>query len=130
MSSLSKDKKVSIADMYYLGGPLSIRGFETRGIGPHSNGDALGAMSFWSGGLHLFAPLPFRPGKGGLGDLFRLHYFVNAGNIGNFKFCKYKLIVFKTLILLMYSFYPRLKSRDICIKFSVTQQSSISFSTN
>lgn len=85
MFPLSKDKKVGISDMYYLGGPLSVRGFETRGIGPHSNGDALGASSYWSGGLHFFTPLPFRPGRGGFGDLFRLHYFVNAGNIGNFK---------------------------------------------
>lgn len=89
MSSLSKDKKISISDLYYLGGPLSIRGFQTRGIGPHSNGDALGATSFWSSGLHLFTPLPFRPGRGGFGDLFRIHYFVNAGNIGEFKVCKY-----------------------------------------
>lgn len=89
MSPLSKDKKMNIADMYYLGGPLSLRGFQTRGIGPHSDGDALGATSYWAAGLHLFTPLPFRPGRGGFGDLFRLHYFVNAGNIGNFKLGKF-----------------------------------------
>ena len=36
--------------------------------------------------FHLYAPLPFRPGKGGLGDLFRSHAFVTAGNVGNFWF--------------------------------------------
>lgn len=89
LSPLSKDKKISIADMYYLGGPLSIRGFEARGIGPRSNGDALGATTFWSGGLHLYTPVPFRGNKGSIGDLFRLHYFINVGNISNLKFGKY-----------------------------------------
>ncbi|KAJ8916606.1 hypothetical protein NQ315_000251 [Exocentrus adspersus] len=72
----------------FLGGPLSVRGFEQRGIGPHSDGDALGATAHWSAGLHLFTPLPFRPGRGGFGELFRTHFFVNAGNVGNFRMSK------------------------------------------
>ncbi|KAJ8982214.1 hypothetical protein NQ317_013516 [Molorchus minor] len=88
MSSISNDMKIGMSDMYYLGGPLSIRGFDMRGVGPHSERDALGAMSYWSAGLHLFTPLPFRPGKGGFGELFRTHLFVNAGNIGNFQLAK------------------------------------------
>jgi len=78
----SNDWKVSMSDMYYLGGPLSLRGFQMRGVGPHAEGDALGSHWFWSGGLHLFMPLPFKPGKGGFGELFRLHSFVNLGNVG------------------------------------------------
>ena len=39
---------------------------------------------YWASGLHLYAPLPFRPGRGGLGDLFRSHVFITAGNVGNF----------------------------------------------
>jgi hypothetical protein len=31
----------------------------------------------------LFTPLPFSPGKGGFGDLFRMHVFVNAGDLGD-----------------------------------------------
>jgi hypothetical protein len=40
-------------------------------------------QAYWAGGLHLFTPLPFRPGKGGFGDLFRMHIFLNAGNLGD-----------------------------------------------
>lgn len=85
LSGLGNDWKIGMSDMYYLGGPLSLRGFQMRGVGPHSEGDALGSGWFWSSGLHLYTPLPFRPGKGGFGELFRTHLFVNAGNIGSFK---------------------------------------------
>lgn len=85
LSSVSKEKRITIADRCYLGGPLSIRGFETRGVGPHSDGDALGANAYWAAGIHLFTPLPFRPGKGGFGELFRTHFFANTGNVGNLK---------------------------------------------
>lgn len=93
MSSISNDMKISMSDMYYLGGPLSIRGFQMRGVGPHSDGDALGCTSYWSAGLHLFTPLPFRPGRGGFGELFRTHFFVNGGNVGNFRVAKDSNIV-------------------------------------
>lgn len=33
-----------------------------------------------AGGLHVYTPLPFSS-KGGLADLFRVHYFANAGNV-------------------------------------------------
>ncbi|KAF7285528.1 hypothetical protein GWI33_010527 [Rhynchophorus ferrugineus] len=88
LSSVSKDKRITIADRCYLGGPLSVRGFETRGVGPHSDGDALGANAYWAAGVHLFTPLPFRPGKGGFGELFRTHFFANAGNVGNLNLAK------------------------------------------
>ncbi|XP_066144222.1 sorting and assembly machinery component 50 homolog B [Euwallacea fornicatus] len=84
LTPVSKDKKVTVVDRCHVGGPLSIRGFETRGIGPHADGDALGSNAYWATGLHLFTPLPFRPGRGGFGDLFRTHFFVNAGNVGDF----------------------------------------------
>lgn len=38
---------------------------------------------YWASGLHLFAPLPFLPGKGGFGELFRTHLFCNLGTICN-----------------------------------------------
>ena len=39
---------------------------------------------YWASGLHLYTPLPFRPGRDGYGDLFKTHVFVTAGNVGNF----------------------------------------------
>ncbi|XP_050316083.1 sorting and assembly machinery component 50 homolog [Anthonomus grandis grandis] len=84
ISPTNNDKKVTIADRCFIGGPLSIRGFQARGVGPHVDGDSLGSSSYWAAGLHLFTPLPFRPGRGGFGDLFRTHFFVNAGNVGDF----------------------------------------------
>ncbi|KAF2904629.1 hypothetical protein ILUMI_01545 [Ignelater luminosus] len=85
LNSLGNDYLVCLSDVYYLGGPLSLRGFQTRGVGPHSEGNSIGSSWFWSTGLHLYTPLPFRPGRGGFGELFRTHLFVNAGNINPFK---------------------------------------------
>ncbi|KAF7641588.1 hypothetical protein LDENG_00276760, partial [Lucifuga dentata] len=48
--------------------------------------DYLGGEAYWAGGLHLYTPLPFRPGKGGFGDLFRTHFFLNAGNLCNLNY--------------------------------------------
>uniref|UniRef100_A0A8C4HAY5 Sorting and assembly machinery component 50 homolog, like n=1 Tax=Dicentrarchus labrax TaxID=13489 RepID=A0A8C4HAY5_DICLA len=75
-----------IADRFYLGGPTSVRGFGMYSIGPQSEGDYLGGEAYWAGGLHLYTPLPFRPGKGGFGDLFRTHFFLNAGNLCNLNY--------------------------------------------
>jgi len=50
-------------------------------------GCALGANAYWSMAFHVYTPLPFRPGRG-FGDLFRTHFFANAGNCNNVKFCK------------------------------------------
>ena len=61
-----------------------MRGFELRGAGPSSDGSALGGSMYWASGLHLYTPLPFRPGRDGYGDLFKTHVFVTAGNVGNF----------------------------------------------
>jgi len=75
-------KTVTLSDHFYLGGPLNVRGFDTRGLGPSSEGNALGGMAYWATGLHLYTPLPFRSGSSsGFGDLFRTHSFVNAGNL-------------------------------------------------
>jgi len=79
------EKSFNIADHFFLGGPLSVRGFDTRGIGPSSEGNSLGGSLFWASGLHLYAPLPFKPEMRGLGDLFKTHMFLTAGNLGNFR---------------------------------------------
>ncbi|CAN2391359.1 sorting and assembly machinery component [Pristimantis euphronides] len=80
------DKPSSIADRFYLGGPTSVRGFSMYSIGPQSEGDYLGGEAYWAGSIHLYTPLPFRPGRGGFGDLFRTHFFLNAGNLCNLNY--------------------------------------------
>ncbi|CAB1331730.1 unnamed protein product [Coregonus sp. 'balchen'] len=80
------DKPTCIADRFYLGGPTSVRGFSMYSIGPQSEGDFLGGEAYWAGAVHLYTPLPFRPGKGGFGDLFRTHFFLNAGNLCNLNY--------------------------------------------
>lgn len=85
LKSWGNNKPPSLCDHFFLGGPLSLRGFETRGVGPQAGRNALGASAYWAGGLHLYSPLPFTK-PGGFGDLFRVHGFVNAGNLGNFEF--------------------------------------------
>lgn len=85
LKPIGNSKPPSLCDHFFLGGPISLRGFETRGVGPQAGRNAIGANTYWAGGLHLFSPLPFiKPG--GFGDLFRTHLFLNAGNIGNFEF--------------------------------------------
>uniref|UniRef100_T1JDX0 Bacterial surface antigen (D15) domain-containing protein n=1 Tax=Strigamia maritima TaxID=126957 RepID=T1JDX0_STRMM len=86
MHSPSSTRRYSICDKFFLGGPLTLRGFNHRGVGPRAENCALGAKAFWSGAFHLYMPMPFRPGEGGFGDLFRTHFFINAGNIGDFSF--------------------------------------------
>lgn len=88
---LENEKTMTISDRFFLGGPMNIRGFDLRGLGPHADGNSLGGMSYWASGLHLYGPLPFRPGAGGFGDLFRSHVFVNAGNIGQFDLSRAQL---------------------------------------
>lgn len=78
-----------INDRFFLGGPMSVRGFTMRGIGPRMKEASLGADAFWAAGLHLYTPLPFRPGRGGFGDLFRMHVFANAGNAQNIELTRY-----------------------------------------
>ncbi|XP_078719888.1 sorting and assembly machinery component 50 homolog [Lampetra fluviatilis] len=80
------DRPSSIADRYFLGGATTVRGFSMYSIGPQSEGDYLGGESYWAAGLHLYTPLPFRPGHGGFGDLFHAHFFLNAGNLCNLNY--------------------------------------------
>ncbi|XP_063372424.1 sorting and assembly machinery component 50 homolog A isoform X2 [Cydia amplana] len=68
-----------IADHFFLGGPTTLRGFRSRGAGPHTDAHALGGRMYWASGVHLYTPLPFRPGRSGLGELFRSHVFLTGG---------------------------------------------------
>lgn len=86
LSAISNDMKISIADHFFLGGPLNVRGFDMRGCGPRYNGNSVGGEMYWAAALHVYTPLPFRPGRNSFGNLFRLHGFVNGGNLSNFTF--------------------------------------------
>ncbi|XP_075209779.1 sorting and assembly machinery component 50 homolog [Lycorma delicatula] len=86
MKRVDDSKNIFICDRFFLGGPLSLRGFNNRGVGPFNDGSFIGGMMYWSGALHLYSPLPFRPRAGGLGDYIRTHIFINAGNLGDFNF--------------------------------------------
>lgn len=79
--------KIKIADKFFLGGPLNLRGFEIRGCGPKFESDSIGGDLFWATGLHIYTPLPFSSTKPkSLGSSFRLHGFLNAGNFYDFPF--------------------------------------------
>ena len=56
-------KTVTVADKFFLGGPLNLRGFDMRGVGPSSDGNAVGGTAYWAAGLHLYTPLPLRQAK-------------------------------------------------------------------
>lgn len=43
LTRLNNNLNVGICDQFFLGGPLSLRGFQMRGVGPHKDGNALGA---------------------------------------------------------------------------------------
>uniref|UniRef100_A0A224XJ05 Putative sorting and assembly machinery sam50 protein n=1 Tax=Panstrongylus lignarius TaxID=156445 RepID=A0A224XJ05_9HEMI len=77
-----KDVTSPICDNFFLGGPMSLRGFEFRSVCPAGE-HYTGARMYWSTGLHIFTPLPFKPGSGGFGDLFRSHLWINCGNCGD-----------------------------------------------
>ena len=53
LPSTSGDKTMTIADKFFLGGPLNVRGFDTRGLGPSSGNNALGGEMYWATGNTL-----------------------------------------------------------------------------
>lgn len=83
ITNTTKDKYYSIVDRFFIGGPLTLRGFPINTVGPKVDGYALGGSLYWIGAFHIYTPLPHRPKKGSFGDSFRTHLFVNAGNLLN-----------------------------------------------
>lgn len=94
---------VAISEKFFVGGPLTMRGFSTFGVGPSSVGSEdggrsvrkfpLGADLFWSAGAHAYLPLPFvrRPSAAGrptiagvLDQCVRMHVFANAASAAAF----------------------------------------------
>ncbi len=79
--------RVKVTDSNSLSVKLNISIFTTKVCFlTLMTGDYLGGEAYWAGGVHLYTPLPFRPGRGGFGDLFRTHFFLNAGNLCNLNY--------------------------------------------
>lgn len=83
ITNTTRDKHYSIVDRFFIGGPLTLRGFPMNTVGPKVDGYAQGGSVYWISALHLYTPLPHRPKKGSFGDSFRVHLFANAGNLLN-----------------------------------------------
>lgn len=75
--------KSSILDTFYLGGPLTFRGFEECGVGKKEDGSNTGSSLYWRYNTHVHVPLPFLSEKNKLSHLIRIHLFMNSGNVGN-----------------------------------------------
>ncbi|XP_075169747.1 SAM50-like protein CG7639 [Haematobia irritans] len=79
-----KTTVLPLSNLFYCGGPLTLRGFEYGGAGPVIDGTPIGAQTYWSTGLHIWAPLPFNKVFKGLANNFRTHLFYNVGNFNTF----------------------------------------------
>lgn len=64
---------------------------------------------FWAAALHAYIPLPLLSRGGSISEKFRLHGFVNTGNIGDFVMSKIKLDFVDVFVYFMESL--------ICFKF-------------
>lgn len=80
---------VPLSSYFILGGPLTVRGFHMAGVGPHVDGVANGAHTFWASGLHLWSPLPFS--RGLIADCVRVHGFTTVGNVNSFTLDRLRL---------------------------------------
>ncbi|RKP25769.1 surface antigen-domain-containing protein [Syncephalis pseudoplumigaleata] len=68
--------RLRVNDRFTLGGPVSLRGFKTFGMGPREDDDMVGGNIYYALGLSLFTPLPKVDS-----DRFKGHLFVNAGTL-------------------------------------------------
>ncbi|XP_055637388.1 SAM50-like protein CG7639 isoform X2 [Toxorhynchites rutilus septentrionalis] len=75
---------IPINQLFFPGGPQSLRGFEVAGACSSREGVAAGCQSYWASGIHVWSPLPFGSYFGGFGNLFRTHFFYNFGTCNMF----------------------------------------------
>jgi outer membrane protein insertion porin family len=71
----------NLVDRFFLGGPLDVRGFLPRGLGPRAGQDSLGGDVYWAAGAHVYTPLPSNGLRRRIGDALRLHFFATAGSL-------------------------------------------------
>ncbi|KAF9191322.1 hypothetical protein BGZ51_007500 [Haplosporangium sp. Z 767] len=74
-------KPSKISDRFFLGGPMSIRGFKTNGLGPREGDDSLGGDAYVSAGISLLTPFPGLTKR----ESFKGHVFANAGSLVSVK---------------------------------------------
>ncbi|KAF9208009.1 hypothetical protein BGZ49_010040 [Haplosporangium sp. Z 27] len=74
-------KNSKISDRFFLGGPMSVRGFKSFGLGPREGDDSLGGDAYMSAGISLFTPFPGLTSR----DSFKTHFFANAGTLVSVK---------------------------------------------
>ncbi|KAG0290987.1 hypothetical protein BGZ96_005600 [Linnemannia gamsii] len=70
-------KPSKISDRFFLGGPMSVRGFKSNGLGPREGEDSLGGDAYMSAGVSLMTPFPGLAGR----ESFKAHFFANAGTL-------------------------------------------------
>jgi len=83
---LSSFEDINISDKFFIGGPMSMRGFEYNSIGPCNNKAFTGSWAYWLLGGHLYTPLPFVSSgceEPSWSQAIRLHFFFNSGNCVN-----------------------------------------------
>ncbi|KAI9229054.1 MAG: surface antigen-domain-containing protein [Piptocephalis tieghemiana] len=68
--------RTRINDRFFLGGPMTLRGFAVNGVGPQDGKDAIGGDIYAAAGLSLFTPLPRVET-----EAFKGHLFANAGSL-------------------------------------------------
>jgi len=76
---------VPYSERLFLGGYSSLRGFRFRGVGPNSaRGHVMGGESMLRASLEYRVPLvtQVRPGSYQEIEMFRIHFFVDAGVLG------------------------------------------------
>ncbi|GJJ79086.1 hypothetical protein EMPS_11445 [Entomortierella parvispora] len=74
-------KPSKISDRFFLGGPMSVRGFKSNGLGPREGDDSLGGDAYVSAGVSLLTPFPGLATR----DSFKAHFFANAGSLVSVK---------------------------------------------
>jgi outer membrane protein assembly factor BamA len=69
-------KEILLPDRFFFGGPLQMRGWGERSVGPMHQGDALGGDLLLASGVHLTSSVPYL-------DKYnvRAHFFANTGNV-------------------------------------------------
>jgi len=74
--------QVRINDKCFLGGPVSVRGFRTKGLGPATKNESLGGDVYFAANTHLMSPA-FSITKSAIPIQIKAQLFHNCGNLVN-----------------------------------------------